>query len=44
MCEWGEYFPWFWASDVGNSWRITPDIKDFWDSFITILDVDAYLH
>lgn len=30
MCEWGDNQPWRWARDIGNSWRIGPDI---WCSF-----------
>jgi len=30
MCEWGVQQPGYWAPNVGNSWRTTPDIKDFW--------------
>ena len=30
MCEWGDNNPWRWARDIGNSWRIGPDI---WCSF-----------
>ena len=32
MCEWGVQQPGYWAPDVGNSWRTTPDIKDHWIS------------
>jgi alpha-galactosidase len=30
MCEWGANKPWRWAREIGNSWRIGPDI---WCSF-----------
>jgi len=30
MCEWGDNYPWRWAKDIGDSWRIGPDI---WCSF-----------
>lgn len=30
MCEWGDNQPWRWATEIGNSWRIGPDI---WCSF-----------
>lgn len=30
MCEWGDNKPWKWAREIGNSWRIGPDI---WCSF-----------
>ena len=30
MCEWGDNHPWRWAKDIGDSWRIGPDI---WCSF-----------
>lgn len=38
MCEWGREQPWTWAGEVANSWRTTLDIKDFWDSFLYILE------
>jgi len=38
MCEWGVNQPWFWASQVGNSWRTDMDIDDNWESFIRVLD------
>lgn len=44
MCEWGVEDPWKWAKNVGNSWRTTGDIQDFWDSFVNILDQNAPLY
>lgn len=38
LCEWGEDDPATWAASVGNSWRTTGDIKDFWTSVLLILD------
>ncbi len=31
ICEWGSTKPWLWAKDVGNLWRTTGDIQDFWE-------------
>lgn len=31
LCNWGEDFPWNWASTISNSWRITGDIYDSWN-------------
>ncbi|CAE7510649.1 AGAL3 [Symbiodinium sp. KB8] len=39
MCEWGVDQPAFWAPGVGNSWRTTPDIKDFWLSMMFNLEL-----
>ncbi len=32
MCEWGSNKPWLWASEIGHSWRIGPDIWCNFDS------------
>ncbi|MFJ9895433.1 NPCBM/NEW2 domain-containing protein [Streptomyces sp. NPDC091280] len=37
ICEWGQYKPWEWASDVGHLWRTTGDISDNWGSMLSIL-------
>ena len=34
LCEWGQEDPATWASPVGNSWRTTRDIKDYWSKMI----------
>ena len=31
ICEWGTSQPWTWASEVGNLWRTTFDIRPCWD-------------
>ncbi len=31
ICEWGSTKPWLWAGDLGNLWRTTGDIQDFWE-------------
>lgn len=28
ICNWGQDSPWIWGPSVGNSWRITGDISD----------------
>lgn len=43
MCEWGFDEPAQWAGALSNSWRTTGDIKDNWDSFIEILDLQVGL-
>ncbi|QNN66108.1 glycoside hydrolase family 27 protein [Sphingomonas rhizophila] len=30
ICEWGTNKPWLWASKIGNLWRTTGDIGDYW--------------
>ncbi len=32
ICEWGSTEPWTWATDIGNLWRTTGDIRDVWDT------------
>ncbi|KAL4512006.1 hypothetical protein ABPG72_012851 [Tetrahymena utriculariae] len=48
MCEWGQYNPATWATEVGNSWRTTGDISDNYSSFLSILDkqvgLEKYAH
>lgn len=43
MCSWGVDDPATWAKDIANSWRTTYDIRDNWDSFVKILDLQAGL-
>ncbi|KAH8600796.1 glycoside hydrolase family 27 protein [Bisporella sp. PMI_857] len=31
LCNWGEDYPFNWASTIANSWRISGDIMDDWD-------------
>ncbi|XP_044490693.1 alpha-galactosidase-like [Mangifera indica] len=38
LCEWGQEDPATWASNIGNSWRTTGDIKDTWDSMTSRAD------
>ncbi|KAK3043305.1 hypothetical protein RJ639_002548 [Escallonia herrerae] len=38
LCEWGQEDPATWASHVGNSWRTTGDIEDYWDSMTSRAD------
>ena len=37
--EWGIDKPALWATDVGNSWRTTYDIKDNWQSMLNNIDI-----
>lgn len=32
ICNWGQDSPWIWGPSVGNSWRITGDITDNFNS------------
>ncbi len=51
ICEWGSTKPWLWAKDIGNLWRTTGDIQDFWEGkkdwgglgVVQILDLQAGL-
>lgn len=38
ICEWGLENPWEWAPRLGNLWRTTGDIRDSWESVMSILD------
>ncbi|KAL8794258.1 MAG: hypothetical protein Q9195_003212 [Heterodermia aff. obscurata] len=31
LCNWGEDYPWNWASTIANSWRMSGDIYDSFD-------------
>jgi hypothetical protein len=43
LCEWGVYNPAAWASEIANSWRVSGDIRDSWDSIVTRIAIDAPL-
>jgi alpha-galactosidase len=30
ICEWGDGKPWLWGKGIGNLWRTTGDISDYW--------------
>jgi alpha-galactosidase len=44
ICEWGVKAPWQWAPKIGNLWRTTGDIRDSWQSVMSILDQQAGLY
>ena len=35
LCNWGEDYPWNWGSTIANSWRISGDVWDAWDTVDT---------
>ena len=43
LCEWGTAKPWEWAKDVGHLWRTTGDIRDIYESMLSILDKNGNL-
>ena len=43
LCEWGVENPAAWAGEVANSWRISPDIRDGWQSILTRAAISAPL-
>ena len=43
LCEWGRDNPAVWAPSIADSWRVSPDIKDHWDSILSILEINAPL-
>lgn len=42
MCEWGNSHPWKWASEIGHSWRTTPDIWCDFDSLRVFPDYTQF--
>ena len=36
LCQWGRDEVWSWAGNVGNSWRMSEDIKNNWESVSSI--------
>ena len=38
ICQWGEEDIPTWGKKVGNSWRTTGDISDYWNSMLKIID------
>ena len=40
ICQWGEEEIPKWGKDVGNSWRTTGDISDYWNSMLKIIDLN----
>ena len=43
ICEWGDFDPATWASDVGNLWRTTGDIQNNWNSMVSIYHTNVGL-
>ena len=43
LCEWGRENPAVWASGIANSWRISGDISDNWQSIVTRAEITAPL-
>lgn len=44
LCEWGVNDPWTWAGQVGQSWRTTGDIRDSFDSMLSIFEQNVWLY
>ncbi|CEM10234.1 unnamed protein product [Vitrella brassicaformis CCMP3155] len=44
LCEWGVDDVWEWGASVGNSWRVTDDLMDHWDSLAHNADDASQLH
>ena len=36
MCQWGRDSVWTWGKPVGNSWRMSGDIQNNWNSVASI--------
>jgi len=41
ICEWGRNDPWGWAPEIGQLWRVTADIRDYWESIVWIINANA---
>ncbi|HTI20119.1 MAG TPA: NEW3 domain-containing protein [Kutzneria sp.] len=44
LCEWGDFQPWTWGPQVGNSWRTTGDISDGYGSMLSIFQQNVWLY
>jgi alpha-galactosidase len=44
LCEWGVNDPWTWAGQIGQSWRTTGDIRDSYDSMLSIFNQNVWLY
>jgi len=42
LCEWGWQQPWVWGKHLAHSWRINGDIKPFWSSIASIIDLASF--
>ncbi|KAK4238541.1 putative alpha-galactosidase B [Achaetomium macrosporum] len=43
LCEWGWQQPWIWARRLGQSWRITGDIRPWWSSLASIINQASFI-
>jgi len=41
LCEWGEDEVWKWGNETGHTWRISKDIKPYWDRIAYIADIQS---
>ncbi|KAH8890710.1 glycoside hydrolase [Thozetella sp. PMI_491] len=44
ICQWGRDEVWTWAGEVGNSWRMSPDITNNWSSVASIAGKAASIY
>ncbi|KAK2799834.1 hypothetical protein FQN50_008355 [Emmonsiellopsis sp. PD_5] len=42
LCEWGWQQPSVWGARLGQSWRITGDIKPWWSTLAAIIDTASF--
>ncbi len=44
ICQWGRDEVWTWAGKVGNSWRMSEDIQNNWNSAASIAPKAATIY
>jgi alpha-galactosidase len=43
LCEWGWQQPWIWAGRLGQSWRISGDIRPWWSALASIINRASFI-
>lgn len=43
LCEWGWQQPWIWARRLGQSWRISGDIRPWWSALAAIINQASFV-
>ncbi|KAK3942503.1 glycoside hydrolase [Diplogelasinospora grovesii] len=43
LCEWGWQQPWIWAGRLGQSWRVDGDIRPWWSSLASIINLASFI-
>jgi alpha-galactosidase len=43
LCEWGWQQPWIWARRLGQSWRMSGDIRPWWSAIASIINSATFI-